>query len=109
MGRKVSVYDNDGNVIARVEYNNELDYWDGRNWTCGQTGRHLGITRLRKSGQYVIIKGTDWQGERDRAYVVSKEKALQAILSSENVELLDRKMFAELKELYNQEIESEEG
>ena len=47
---KVNVYE-DGKVIARVQYNDNLDYWDGKNWTCGSIGRHLGLTRLRKSGR----------------------------------------------------------
>ena len=35
---KVNVYE-DGKVIARVQYNDNLDYWDGKNWTCGSIGR----------------------------------------------------------------------
>lgn len=86
----VNVYDEDGKVIARVKYNNELDFWDGNNWTCGSTGRHLGISRLRKSGKYVLIHGTQWQGEQDSAEIVSDETAYQAIVSSGNTELLDK-------------------
>jgi hypothetical protein len=33
----VNVYEG-GNVVARVRYNRNLDFWDGRNWTCGETG-----------------------------------------------------------------------
>lgn len=84
---KVNVYE-DGRVIARVEYNSNLDFWDGRNWTCGSTGRHLGLTRLRKSGQYVLIHGTDFQGEQDSAEIITEEEAYQAIISSGNIELL---------------------
>jgi len=86
---KVNVYE-DGKVIARVQYNDNLDYWDGKNWTCGSIGRHLGLTRLRKSGQYVLIHGTDFQGEQDRAEIVRDEEAYQAIISSGNIELLDK-------------------
>ena len=53
---KVNVLE-DGVVIARVEYNNNLDFWDGHNWTCGSTGRHLGLTQLR-DGRFVLIHGT---------------------------------------------------
>lgn len=86
---KVNVYE-DGKVIARVEYNSNLDYWDGKNWTCGSMGRHLGLTRLRKSGRYVLIHGTDFLGEQDRAEIVTDEEAYQAILTSGNTELLDK-------------------
>jgi hypothetical protein len=86
---KVNVYE-DGRVIARVQYNDNLDYWDGKNWTCGSIGRHLGLTRLRKSGQYVLIHGTDFQGEQDRAEIVTDEEAYRAIISSGNIELLDK-------------------
>lgn len=94
-------YDLDGVVIARVRYNQNLDYWDGRNWQNGGTGRHKGITKL-KDGRYVIIIGTDWQGERDYAYIVDADEALQEILKAQRLELLDTKKFAEIKKLYEE-------
>ena len=103
MGKKqyrVNVYE-DGDVIARVRYNQNLDYWDGRNWQNGGVGRHKGITKL-KDGRYVIIIGTDWQGEKDWAEIISPEQALQEILKSGNTELLDTKKFAGLKKLYEE-------
>lgn len=113
MGKKqyrVNVYEDRYNlneVIARVRYNQDLDYWDGRNWQNGGTGRHKGITKL-KDGRYVIIKGTDWQGEKDYAYIVDAEEALQEILKSQRLELLGRKKFAELKKLYEEKYSLEE-
>lgn len=108
---RVNVYDNEyleGNVIARVRYNAVLDYWDGRNWSNGGVGMHKGLTKLR-DGRYVIIVGTQWQGERDYGYVVTADEALQEILRSGNTELLETKKFAELKELHQAlEIEYEE-
>jgi len=104
---RVNVYENqhglflNGEVIARVRYNQDLDYWDGRNWQNGGVGRHKGITKL-KDGRYVIIIGTDWQGERDCAYVVDAEEALQEILKAQRLELLDTKKFAGLKKLYEE-------
>ena len=83
----VNVYDEDRRIIAQVEYNNNLDYWDGSNYTCGSVGRHLGVTRL-KDGQYVLIHGTQWQGEQDTAEIVSEDDAIQAILHSKNDDLL---------------------
>lgn len=99
---RVNVYDN-GEVVGRVRYNANLDYWDGRNWTCGETGRHKGLTKL-KDGRYVLIHGTQWQGERDYAEVITKEQALQEILKAQRLELLETKKFRELKELYKKEI-----
>ncbi len=98
---RVNVYEGerDTEVIARVRYNANLDYWDGRNWTCGSTGRHKGITKL-KDGRHVIIYGTQWQGEKDVAYVITKETALQEILKSGHIELLKTKKFKELQALY---------
>jgi hypothetical protein len=101
---KVNVYE-DGRVIARVEYNSNLDFWDGSNWTCGSIGRHLGLTRLRKSGQYVLIHGTDFQGEQDRAEIVTDEEAYQAIISSGNFELLDK--FPDLQR-FEEDIDTDE-
>jgi len=88
-------------VIARVRYNQNLDFWDGRNFTCGSTGRHKGLTKL-KDGRYVLIHGTQWQGEKDWAEIISPEQALQEILKSGNTELLDTKKFTELKKLYEE-------
>ena len=103
---RVNVYE-DGEVIARVRYNQDLDYWDGRNFTCGSTGRHKGLTKL-KDGRYVLIHGTQWQGEKDYAIVISAEQALQEILKSGNHDLLETKKFRELKEMYEQQMIAEE-
>ena len=94
-------------VIARVRYNQNLDYWDGRNWTNGGVGRHKGLTKLR-DGRFVLIHGTDWQGGKDWAEIISPEQALQEILKSGNTELLETKKFAELKKLYEKQMVQEE-
>jgi len=101
---KVNVYE-DGKVIARVEYNKNLDFWDGHNMTCGSIGRHLGLTRLRKSGQYVLIHGTQWQGEQDRAEIITEEEAYQAIVSSGNTELLEK--FPDLRR-FEEDLDTDE-
>lgn len=100
---RINVYEDErdmSKVISRVRYNADLDYWDGRNWSNGGVGMHRGITKL-KDGRYVIIIGTQWQGERDYAYVVTADEALQEILKSGNHELLKTKKYKELKELYD--------
>lgn len=104
---KVNVYNHDNDIIARVEYNSNLDFWDGSNWTCGSTGRHKGLTKL-KNGQFVLIHGTQWQGDRNYAEVISAEQALQEVLSSENEELLDNPRFKDLKKLYEDNMLEEE-
>lgn len=93
---KVNVYSESGEVVASVEYNSNLDFYDGSNYTCGSTGRHQGLTKL-KDGRYVLIHGTEWEGERNTAEVVTADEALQAILSSDNDELLEESRFSELK------------
>lgn len=103
----VAVYGEDGlEIVATVAYNENLDFWDGRNYTCGSTGRHKGLARLR-SGEYVMIEGTQWQGERTMACVVSAEDALQAVLRSGNTDLLDEPRFADLKKLKSRTMKAE--
>jgi len=94
---KVNVYLNDPNisgfdqeVIARVKYNERLDYWDGRNNTNGGTGMHKGITKLKKpidpDRPYVIIIGSQWQGAVDYAYCVDAQEAVSEICRSGDTE-----------------------
>jgi hypothetical protein len=77
---KIPVYENE-EIVAEVDYNADLDHWDGHNYSAGSTGRHLGIDQL-EDGRYVLIHGTQWQGESDSAEIVSDKEALQAILRS---------------------------
>lgn len=104
---RVNVLDENGQVVGRVRYNNNLDWWDGNNWTCGAVGKHKGLTKL-KDGRYVLIHGTQWQGEKDYAEIISQEEALQEILQSGNTDLLNTEKFAELKELYEKTMLVEE-
>lgn len=114
---RVNVYnDNEctSDIIARVRYNSNLDYWDGRNHSNGGTGMHKGLTKL-KDGRYVLIIGSQWQGSRDYGYIISAPKAIQEILRSGNSDLLKLKKFKDLKELYessgiddSEELEEEE-
>jgi hypothetical protein len=90
MTKKLPVYEEGRrNVVARVKYNNNLDFWNGQNWSSGSTGRHLGLTRL-KDGRFVLIYGSDWQGERDYGILVSKKRAIQEIIRAGADEQLDR-------------------
>lgn len=95
------------NVVARVRYNNRLDYWDGRNKCNGGTGMHKGLTKL-KDGRFVIIIGSQWQGAKDYAYIVSDREALDEILQSEKIDILDTIKFKSLKKLYESSLIQEE-
>jgi len=74
-------------IFTFMEYNSNLDFWDGNNYTSGATGRHLGLAKL--GDDYVLIQGTQWQGERDSAELVSARRAVQEILKSGNTELFE--------------------
>ena len=99
----VNVYDENGKIIADVDYNNNLDVWNGQNWQSGGTGKHKGLTRL-EDGRFVLIHGSDWQGVENYAEVISSEKALQEILKSRNLDLLDE---FDLREMYEQKLVKE--
>lgn len=90
----INVY-HEGKVISRVRYNNNLDALREGRWSCGELGRHKGIAKL-SNGLYVLIKGTEWQGEITTAGVISKSEALQEIINSGNLNLLTEPRFAEL-------------
>lgn len=83
----------DRKCLGRVKYTDNLDHWDGRNMTCGSTGRHLGIGKL-KDGRFYLCHGTQWQGERDYAEIVSEQEAKQAVLDTGD-DALFREMFGE--------------
>ncbi|HAZ38146.1 MAG TPA: hypothetical protein DCY71_09940 [Clostridiaceae bacterium] len=108
----VKVVNEFGDLTAVVKYNNDLDFCNGGNFNCGSTGCHLGITKL-KDGKYVLIHGTDWEGERDYAEIATDAEALDAIVTTGHTELLEKKKFEPLKKLYeekysNQEIEEDD-
>ena len=98
----VNVYEN-GKIIADVDYNNNLDVWNGQNWQSGGTGKHKGLTRL-EDGRFVLIHGSDWQGVEDYAEVITPEEALQEILKSRDLDLLDE---FDLREMYEQKLVKE--
>ena len=107
---RINVYEGEEyreQVVARVRYNNALDYWDGSNWTNGGVGMHKGITKL-KDGRYVIIIGSQWQGAKDYGCIVTPEEALQEVLQSGNEYLLDTEKYAELKKLQEEGMMGEE-
>ena len=102
---KVNVCDEEGNITARVEYNSNLNYWDGSNWAYGSIGHHLGITRL-KGGRFVLIHGSDYQGDRDWGEIVSNADAVQAIVRGDSTDEMLAKYG--LTETASKTIEEEE-
>lgn len=99
----VNVYDENGKIIADVDYNNNLDVWNGQNWQSGGIGKHKGLTRL-EDGRFVLIHGSDWQGVEDYAEVITSEEALQEILKSRDLDLLDE---FDLRDDYEQKLVKE--
>lgn len=91
----VNVYNDKGELIATVKYNNNLDVWNGSKYQNGGTGRHLGITKL-ENGTYVLIHGSDWQSELDYAEVITPKKAYELIMKYDS-DMLEWKAFKELK------------
>lgn len=90
----VNVYEN-GELVAVVKYNQDLDVWNGSNYQNGGTGRHLGITRLA-DGRYVLIYGSDWQGDTDYAEIVSDRTAYEKIMKYDSG-MLELDKFKDLK------------
>jgi hypothetical protein len=93
MSKKYEVRCYDGEkVIGMVPYTDNLDYWDGNNYTCGSTGRHLGIGKT-KDGRFYVCHGTQWQGERDYARIITETKAKELCLEHDPSEYV--KIFGE--------------
>ena len=90
----VNVYEN-GELVAVVKYNQNLDIWNGSNYQNGGTGRHLGITRLA-DGRYVLIYGSDWQGDRDYAEIINDRTAYENIMKYDSG-MLELDKFKDLK------------
>lgn len=78
MSYKVRCFDGE-DAAGMVKYTANLDYWDGRNWTCGEVGKHLGLGKT-KDGRFYVCRGTDWQGEYDYAEIISEEDAKKLCL-----------------------------
>lgn len=96
----VNVYNENNEVIADVDYNNKLDTWNGSNFQSGGAGQHKGLTRL-ENGKFVLIHGSDWQGVQDYGEIISRAEALQEILNSRDMDLLDE---FDLREDYEKQM-----
>ena len=99
---RIPVYEQEGRpdaqIVARVQYNQMLDNWNGSNWQRGGVGRHLGLTILR-DGTPVLIYGTNWQGERDYGVAVTQREAIHAIMGTDDAgDILAQPRFRSLRE-----------
>ena len=94
MSYKVPVYRCEGceEIIGRVNYNNALDTWDGRNHSFrGKTGIHGGITKLKREidgKRFVFIYGTQYQGDRDKAWLITDGEAKKLLIEAGRDDLL---------------------
>jgi len=95
-------------VIARVRYNQDLDFWDGRSFSCGEAGKHKGLTKLQ-DGRYVLIRGSQLEGETHSAHIISKKEALKEIIKSNDLRLLKFKKFIELNKMYEKQLKKEKA
>jgi hypothetical protein len=89
---KVPLYDGEA-CMGRVSYTDNLDVWNGSNYQSGGTGRHLGVGKTR-TGKFFLCHGTQWQGERDYAVIVTEEEAREAVMRVGN-DTLYRALFGE--------------
>jgi len=89
---KVNVLNEEGKVIARVEYNSNLGKGVG-------DGYDDGITKLN-DGRYVFIIGKQFNGDKVHAKIITADEAVQKIIKREKFELLEDPRFRDLKVLY---------
>lgn len=92
---KVPVMAND-EVIARVEYISNLDSWNSGKWYCDDIGHHRGIQKIQKgyyAGRYVMIRGSDYEGEEDYGELMSTCEALREIYYYKKFGLLEEYNF----------------
>jgi hypothetical protein len=91
-----------GEIIGDVEYNENLDSWDGRNYSNGGVGMHKGFGYLEEEDQFYIIIGSQWQGSQDYAYICSEEELIREMIDSDNSEEIEK--YPELQEVYERDF-----
>ena len=108
MTGKIPVYEDQycDTVVGHVTPNTKLDTWDGNNYTSGSTGCHIGYTRLKKSGKFVLIHTTQWQGCKDYGVIISPEELVRLAIENNCLcELLED--YPELESVCEDIIESD--
>lgn len=97
----VVLYDEEGEVIGDVKYNNVLDMWDGDNYVNGGTGKHKGFGQL-KDGRFYMIYGTQWQGQNSYAELTEAKDIVAEAIRTGNIGEL--KAFPELMKIYDEKF-----
>lgn len=97
----IPLYNGSNDIIGEVDYNQDLDYWDGRNWTNGGVGKHKGFGQL-DDGRFYIIYGSQWQGDMSYARICSKEKLIKEMIKSSNSKYIED--YPELEEIYDEKF-----
>ena len=92
----------DGEIIGRVNENSNLDFCDGSNHNFRGNGKHGGLTKLRREidgMKFVFIYTTNWQGDENKAWLITDTEALLLTLESGNDNLLTKYFPNEIIEL----------
>lgn len=87
----------DSGVIGYVKLTDNLN---GQSFVCGEVSPHIGITRLKSTGEYVLTYGSTPYTINDMlpyGVTVSPSLALKEILLSHDAQLLDE--FPDLRDL----------
>jgi len=99
------LYDNDEEIVGDVEYNQKLDFWSGANYQNGGIGLHLGFGKTR-DGEFYLIFGSDWQGQKDRAEIVPAEEIVKEAIKSGNLNEIED--YPELMKIYEKDFNQKE-
>jgi hypothetical protein len=89
---------NDKSLFRTVRVNTNLDFWNGKYYSSGIEGEHLGLTKLQ-DGTLVLIYSFD----DDRASftkIITPEEAIENIEKTQHYDLLKKYKFKELADLY---------
>jgi len=92
MTRKVPLYDHKDKVLGVVNYTANLDFWDGHDHSSGVPGEHIGIGKCQKG--WYVCHGTQWEGRKGHARLVTEEFAKQLCLKY-NPEMYQEIFFGE--------------
>ncbi len=69
-----------GIITGTVSYTSNLDHWDGKTWSSGTNGYHLGCGVL-ENGKYFLCYSWRHMKELAHAKVVPDYEAKQTVLS----------------------------
>ena len=91
---KVPVLDSDGTLVGAVRFSDNLGPVNPDDLL---TDEYHGLTKLKKSNQFVLIKSGG--NKKPVAEIISQESAIENIFLSGKLQLFNQ--FPELKEIYD--------